>query len=181
MFYKQNSWLVNTVKFCIAQQESEPNPHNIKFGNSKEAAETNSNNLKGFNYDFEKYINSQQNTILTPGSEFRSIKTLHKILGHHQNWDKIKQIISEGCDIPTVQSKTSEETRKSDLKAMIDRGNHKSTQDKDNAKALHKGYLKEIAHGWMIPISIDSVHHIKDAMVLPLGIVCQQTLDIHGQ
>ena len=64
---------------------------------------------------------------------------------------------------------------------MIEKGNHKSTHDKEYSEALHKGYMKEIAHGWMIPITIESVYHIKEAMVLPLGIVYQQTLDIHGQ
>ena len=99
------SWLVTTIKFCISQQESEPNPHDIRFENSTEAVEINSNLLKEHHYDFEKFIDSQHNTILTPGSEFRSIKTLQKLLGHHQDWHKIKQIISEGCDIPTIQSK----------------------------------------------------------------------------
>ena len=47
-------------------------------------------------------------------------------------------------------------------------GNHKSTQSKENSEALHKGYLKEIQHGWMIPITIESIYQIKDAMVLPL-------------
>ena len=63
---------------------------------------------------------------------------------------------------------------------MVTRGNHKSTTNKDNSAALHKGYLKEIKHGWLIPITVDSVYKIKNAMVLPLGIVSQQTLDIHG-
>ena len=175
------SWLVTTVKFCISQREKEPKPHNIAFENSTEAAKINADILRKHQYDFEKFINSQHDTILTPGSEFRSIHTLERLLGNHQDWHKIKKIISEGCDIPTVNSDTNEDTQRADLQAMINRGNHKSTQDKENSKALHKGYLKEIEHGWMIPVTIESVYHIKNAMVLPLGIVCQQTLDIHGQ
>ena len=175
------SWLVTTVKYCISQQEKEPEPHDITFENSMKAANINSNILRKYHYDFETFINSQHNTILTPGSEFRSIKTLEKLLGNHQDWHKIRQIISEGCDIPTVHSDANEDTRKADLQAMINRGNHKSTQNKENSEALHKGYLKEIEHGWMIPITIESIYHIKNAMVLPLGTVCQQTLDIHGQ
>ena len=131
------SWLVNTVRFCISQQERDPEPHDIVFKNSTEAAIINTNILKEYQYDFDKFINSQTNTILSPGSEFRSIQTLERLLGNHQDWHKIKRIISEGCDIPTVNPVINEETRKTDLHAMILRGNHKSTQDKDNYISDH--------------------------------------------
>ena len=69
----------------------EPHQHNIIFENTKEAAQTNSNILQRTNYDFEQFIVTQKNTILTPGSEFRSINTLGKLLGNHQDWQKIKK------------------------------------------------------------------------------------------
>ena len=151
------------------------------FKNTQDAAQANLKLLQKFNYDFEKLVASQNKTVLSPGSEFRSMKTLHKLLGNHQDWTKIKQIVYEGCDIPTNPITMEENTRKTDLSAMIKRGNHKSTTNNENSEALHKGYLKEIEHGWLIPISVDAVHKIKNAMVLPLGIVTQQTLDVHGQ
>ena len=95
------SWLVHTIKYCISHQEVEPHQHNIIFENTKEAAQANSRILQRTDYDFEQFILTQKNTTLTPGSEFRSINTLEKLLGNHQDWQKIKKTIYEGCDIPT--------------------------------------------------------------------------------
>ena len=106
------SWLVHTIKYCIAQKEIEPKQHNIIFENNKQAAQANSDTLQRFNFDFEKFIESQDNTVLTPGSEFRSIHTLEKLLGNHQDWHKNKKIISKGCDISTKQTNFSEATKK---------------------------------------------------------------------
>ena len=176
----QFSWLVTTIKYCISQQEQDPKPHDITFENTMEAAKTNAALLEKSNFDFKQFITSQQDTILTPGSEFTTISTLERLLGHHQDWHKIRKIISEGCDVPTTNEIATETTQKVDLASMITRGNHKSTTVSDNSAALQKGYLKEIEHGWLIPITVDSVYKIKNAMVLPLGIITQQSLDIHG-
>lgn len=80
-----------------------------------EAGKANTALLQKSNFDFEHFITSQQDTILTPGSEFRSIGTLKKLMGHHQDWDKIRKIILEGCDIPTTDRITAETTQKADL------------------------------------------------------------------
>ena len=81
--------------------------------------------------------------------------------------DKTKSIniIQQGyCyHINTIE----EETRKSDLDAMIIRGNHKSSQSVLNAAALNKSISKEIDHGWALPLKIESLQSIKNAGVVP--------------
>ena len=54
-----------------------------------------------------------------------------------------------------------EETIKSDLSAMILRGNHKSSQSVLNAAALNKAISKEIDHGWALTLTIESLQSIK--------------------
>ena len=54
---------------------------------------------------------------------------------------------------------------------MILRGNHKYSQSVLNAAALNKAISKEIDHGWELPLTIESLQSIKNAGVVPLGLV----------
>ena len=53
---------------------------------------------------------------------------------------------------------------------MILRGNHKSEKSNLNAEVLEKVIYKEVEHGWEFTLIIDSIYHIKDVGVIPLGL-----------
>ena len=53
---------------------------------------------------------------------------------------------------------------------MILRGNHKSSKSNLNAADLEKEMGKEVYQGLVIPLTIDSVRHIKNAVVFLLGV-----------
>ena len=64
---------------------------------------------------------------------------------------------------------------------MLPRGNHKSARSALNAAALEKVIDKEVKHGWVLPPTIDSLRHIKNAGVVPLGVAEQLLIDEKGE
>ena len=67
-------------------------------------------------------------------------------------------------------SKIEEAVRKSDLEAMLLRGNHKSEKSDLNVAALETVTDKEMKQGWVLTLTIYSIDHIKDVGVIPLGV-----------
>ena len=53
---------------------------------------------------------------------------------------------------------------------MILRGYHKSSHSVPNSAALDKATIKEIDHGWALPLTIESLQNIKNTGVVPLGV-----------
>jgi len=157
--------------------ERTPTQHSFMFENTRDAAKFNTKLIKHTDYDFEKCIKKQKDSMLTAGSEFRSIAHLQPLLQHHEDWSEIRQIISEGCNYQ-LQPDTDERTRMSDLKAMIKRGNHKSATT--NIAVLEKAFTKEIHRGWLLPITVESLTKVKNLSIIPLGIAEQFTIDENG-
>ena len=71
-------------------------PHKYKFENTCDAAKYNTSILKRSKYDLTRALLKDKGTMLEPGSEFRSSKTLQPLLSKHENWDNMEQIITEG-------------------------------------------------------------------------------------
>ena len=102
------------------------------------------------------------------GSELHNIMSLGKLLLYHEDKTNIINIIQKGSHYHLNPIK--EETRKSDLDAMIPRGNHKSSHSVLNSAALEKSISKEIDHGWALPLTIESLQSNKNTGVVPLGV-----------
>ena len=175
-----NSWLICQIKQILALEEVTPEMHKFSFSNDRNSAKINTKIIKKYKYNFVRACNKQKNSIVTPGSEFRSIKHLTSLFSHHEDWDKLKSIIKNGCDYK-LSPKVDEETRKKDLKSMISRGNHKSTKKPGCKDILFKTFSKEVEKGWVVPITIESVSKIKDLFVIPLGIAHQFSINELGK
>ena len=63
---------------------------------------------------------------------------------------------------------------------MMQRGNHKSASDLENAPTLLKNYPKEVNYGWMPPVTMECVSKIKGAIVIPTGVTPKLTIDANG-
>ena len=63
------------------------------------------------------------------------------------------------------------------MEAMVVRGNHKSATAPDVEPTLLKNYDKEVKHGWMLPITLESVEKIKGTGVILIGVTKQQSID----
>ena len=64
---------------------------------------------------------------------------------------------------------------------MILRGNHKPPHSEMNSAALNKSNSKEVNHGWALPLTIGSLHKIKNAGVVPLGVAEQLSINKNGK
>jgi hypothetical protein len=69
----------------------------------------------------------------------------------------------------------SEAVRAIELTAMINRGNHKSAGDKP--AVVNKLLLKDATHGFSLPLPPSTVALIKGALVQPLGLAKEWTLN----
>ena len=72
---------------------------------------------------------------------------------------------------------TEEATRNYELEAMPLRGNQKSANSDLNVSALEKAMDKEVEYGWSLPITINSIRHIKDVGFIPLGVAGNFSID----
>ena len=173
------SWLVTTLRTLREEPPTPLKRCDIKFENTDRAAMENSALLRTHGDDFQRLTEHQRDTILYPGSEFRSIETLHKIWRMHRDWLTIKESINEGCTYP-CKEQPSEEERLQDIETFITRGNHPSALSGENLEAVKKNYNKEVNKGWMIPIKIESLRGLKHARVTPIGVHPQWSIDEAG-
>ena len=174
------SWLVQTIKEVVGTVEEDLNQGQFEFQDTLEAAQLNSEVLKKYEYNFEKAVAGENNSILTPGTEFRKVENIEKIWKHRENWEKIKSILINGCTYP-LQNEQDEETRKKDLEAMVTRGNHKSALTPDHRIVLEKIQKKEVAQGFTFPITVECLMKLEGAAVIPMGVHDQWTVNEEGE
>jgi len=168
------------IRTVLDSEEIPPSMHRFKFKNTPKAAKYNSKLLKNYDYDFIKTCRKQRGSVVSPGTEFRNIDTIKALFSHHEDWSELRNIISKGCDYK-LEKIVDETTRKNDLNAMIERGNHKSATKSTNQKVLEKAFRKEVEKGWSIPITIKALKRIKNLVVIPLGVADQISINEKGQ
>lgn len=150
------------------------------FEDNEEAAAKNDDVLRKYDYDFEKAVANEPNTILTPGSEFRHILNIEKIWQFRENLAEIRSILTEGVRYPLLKEQI-EETRCDDLKQMVERGNHKSAKKQENFEVLQKLTKKEVNQGFTFPVTMDCLFKLKGAVVIPMGVHKQYTINELGE
>ena len=146
------SWLVTTIKVTLKtliQKFEEPI---FSYRRTPEVAVRNSKILAVFKGGLGAAIAEHKDRSVNYGSEFRDITALENLFLHHEDRTKIINIIQQGSRYHINPSK--EETRKSDLDAMILRGNHKSSHSVLNSATLDKSISKDIDYVWSLPLTI---------------------------
>ena len=173
------SWLVTTIKATLKIPiQTFENPI-FSFKRNHEAKVRNSKIFAAFQGDLGAAIAAHKDSPVNYGSEFHDTTALAQLFLHHKDKTNIINIIKHGSCYHL--NPIEEETRKSDLDAMILRGNHKSPQSVLNAAALNKAISKEIDHGWELPLTIESLQRIKNAGVMPLGVAEQFSINEKGE
>ena len=94
------SWLLKTIKEVLAEPERKFDMHKFRFEKSTEASEHNAKIIQEHNYDFVETMKQQSHTVLTVGTEFRQVETLEKLLKNRDDWEEIKDILSNGVSYP---------------------------------------------------------------------------------
>jgi hypothetical protein len=149
----------------------------IRFDLSDESVQSNSELLEASNLDLDQFLAKHQGTTLNFGSEFRPIDDLEKILGNHPNFGFFSDILANGMDYSFTEE-LSEDQRKAEVAAMMERGNHQSVQH--NSEAVAKLLAKDVLQGFSLPVSPSLVPNLAHAMVQPAGIVKQFSLQEDG-
>ena len=134
------SWIVTKIKATlkIPIQKFEKPIFSLK--NTHKAEVRNSKTLAAFKGNLGEAIVDHKDSPVNYGSEFRDTTALEKLFLHHEDKTKNINIIKNGSRYHL--DPIEEETRKSDLDAMILSGNHKSSHSVINAAALNKATRK---------------------------------------
>jgi hypothetical protein len=152
-------------------------PPKFQFEWTDAAASHNLQILRDFEFDLGGAIAAQPSSIVTPGCEFRPTSLLRPLCGHHPLWPSAEEWLTTGVTFPS--SALSEEDRLTDLATMIARGNHQSA--KQRAPTLEKMMRAEVTHGWQLPLPPSAATQIPDAVVAPMGLVEQATINKLGE
>ena len=177
--YKNASWLVTTIKATLKTPIHKFEKPIFSFKRTHEAAVRNSKTFAAFKVDSGAAIAAHKDSPVIYGLEFRDTTALEQLFFHHEDKTKIINIIKHGScyHLDPIEAGT----RKSNLSAIILRGNHKSYQSVINAAALNKDISKEIDHGWAFPLTTESLQSIKNEGVVLLGVAEQFSINEKGE
>ncbi|KAI2494737.1 hypothetical protein MHU86_19774 [Fragilaria crotonensis] len=132
---------------------------------------------ESFDFDLGRLIQAFDSSTIGFGSEFRKVSELRPLIGRHPHFPRLETLLTEGMQYVFDRELSSQE-RGDEVTAMLARGNHKlAQQEQDRVGEL---LAKDVTHGFTIPIPIAAVQSIPGAMVQPLGLVQQWTVDQDG-
>ena len=128
------TWLVTTIYKLIIEPVKELGLPVFSFKITQEAARQNSKIVSAVNGNLGAAMGAQNVISLEHGSEFRNITGIKNLLGHHEEKDRIVEIIQKyfGYHLSQIEKAT----RKSNLEDIILRGNHKSVNSALNSADL---------------------------------------------
>ena len=165
----------------LAFDQDAPHCHTARtsfhFAMTEQAAIHNASILGMHGFDLEKAINSQDNSPISYGSEFRHWTKLEPLLHRHPLWNQMKTILRDGATFPL--RKISAEERASDKDFMIARGNHKSVGK--NLDLVRELINDDVTHGYALPLPIDTALVLPNSSIAPIGVVEQETLNETGE
>ena len=130
------SWLVTTIKAILKTPIQKFEKLILSFRRTDDAAVSNSIIIAAFKGDLGASNEAQKESPVNYGLEFHDIAFLEKLFLHHEEKTNIINIIQHGSSYHI--NPIEEETRKSDLDAMLIRGNHKSSYSVLNSSDLDK-------------------------------------------
>ena len=152
-------------------------PSAFHFEWSDDAAAHNLSVLDSYGYDLQLAIDAEPWSVLSPGCEFRPSTQLGSILHSHPLWPQAAEWLNTGVTFPTTP--ISETERKEDLTVMLARGNHQSA--KQRSSTLETMLQSEVRHGWQLPLPPAAAHLIPGAVVAPMGLIEQATINELGE
>jgi hypothetical protein len=150
-----------------------PKHPTLIFATTPQALSHNARQLANAGHDLSQLLDRNRETTLHFGSEFRPIHQLEMVLGGHPLFSQLRTILTEGMDY-RFKTELSESDRLIELTQMLERGNHKSSDAEPDI--VNKLLLKDVTHGFSIPLPPDTVPLIVGALVQPFGLAQQFTL-----
>jgi len=153
-----------------------PRQPSLRFEISEDAAAHNLAILKAHNYDLQSALAAEKGTPLQPGSEFKPVSVLCPLLCTHPLWPKVAFYFTHGADFALENLSEDERVRHNILLAA--RGNHKGATV--NADYMWQILQAEVSKGWLLVLPLDSHQIIPGALLGPVGLVFQNSIDEVG-
>ena len=112
------------------------------------------------------------------GSEFKDSSLLEPIFSKYPHWLKMKDILDNGSSFPLEE--ISEQDILGDLQGAIAKGNHTSASD-ERDPILTRKMEAEVKRGWTIPLMRSHISKLPKALLAPLGLTNQATINDKGE
>jgi hypothetical protein len=167
--------LTNIV--TIRQHPTQPmQPPPFRFDMSQSAEAFNTALLRHHSYDVHRII-TMDNTICTPGIEFKPTKLLDLLFHRHSLWPFARNVLSNGAELSFLHD-IDDTQRQLENDALINFNSHNKA--KLHNDIVHDSIATDVSYGFAAPILINSINDIPGSMVCPLGIAQQTTLSPEG-
>ena len=175
-FFRPGPDFITNILHIMSRPRSTPSAPPFRFGLTTADLEHNSKLLASVDFDLSRLLPQYQHTTLGYGSEFRPVEELAVLLGKHPHFRFVRQILSSGMDYHYHEGRDlPEPNRLAEMAGQLQRGNHKSVaQDLEKVREL---LSKDVSHGFTAPFPLECAPQIKGAMIQPLGVVKQWSLD----
>ncbi len=167
--------LLEVIRKILNTDCEKMHPVEFKFEYTKEAAEHNWNVLSKYE-NLGKAIDANNNSQLSYGSEFRKATVLEPLMRHHPLWNDLKSQLTNGINYPIEN--LSADLRKKDVEAALEYGNHKGVGK--NQEFFTSAMKNEVENGWQLIIPRDKIIQIPNAILAPMNVVNQSSIDEKG-
>ena len=158
--------LLGTIRRVIDKPCPPFNCPSFVFEPTTAATTANLRFLEKHGMDLSAAIKAQAGSPVSYGSEFRPTSTLEQVFGLHPNWPRMKKLLENGSDWPL--DKVSMSDREADLDEALAFGNHKGAES--NPELLRKLVVKDITHGYALPIPLSAITKLPGAILAPMNI-----------
>eukprot|EP00979_Chaetoceros_neogracilis_P013087 scaffold3660_cov246-Chaetoceros_neogracile.AAC.3 len=170
-------WILREIIKILETPQVPPSLPPFQFNLSQSSANHNFKILEENGMDLDKIIRADPSSPLFYGSEFKPVSILEPLFKHHPKWTEMKSRLLNGSEYKMED--LDEEERLGDLSAALIRGNHKSASG-EKAIILAEKMEKEVNYGWSIPLLPHHAFKIPFAIVSPMGLVNQASINELG-
>ena len=140
---RPKSRLVCLLKRAYSSICPPPQHSQFVFKNTEEAAIKNSALIMSFDGNVSAVLDNEKGSTLTPGSEFRNKEFINPLFDLHEDGEKLKEIIEKGASyIFKDGTEQTEDERRSDIIAAVEKGNNHSARGKESL--LKTRYTNEV-------------------------------------
>ena len=161
----------------LAWQSPATQTPEFSFRWTKVAAAKNLELLQSYDMDLGRALDAQPFSTLTIGSEFRPPDVLEEVCGNHPLWSRVRRWLTTGVEHPLRP--IPEDERLEDVKENLARGNHLSARR--NEAQLLSMLQKEVQKGWQLILPREAALLIRNAILGPLGLVEQDSINELGE
>ncbi len=133
--------------------------------------------MKRLQGSLKQALDTNKDSPLGMGSEFRKISTVKQIFKHHPIWPRMKSILANGSHWPLEH--LDKDLQKADVNSTIEFVNHKGTSN--NPVLLRELVEKDFRYGYCIPLPLQKAKLIPDLLFAPMNIQHQNTIAKTGK